>query len=244
MKILTSYNQQILTIDDWALKCPPASKKHWVAGRSAMETAKVWLNGPPKEFLHLFGNDITVEQVYPEHKSKFDTYKGNTRNHDLLIIGKNTKGKKIVVCVESKVDESFGKTLHSQIKGAEKALKSNERSKAKQRIEDLRIALFGELSDKQLNLRYQLITAIAGAITEAEKQGVEKVYFVVQTFLSGKLNFENHKVNQQDLDSFIEQLSKSQYRNIQNNSIVGPCRVPGNNYINKNIDLYLCKIEI
>ena len=62
----------IQSIDQWKTDCPPMNNAHWVEGRSAYETAKLWINEVPDSFLTLFGNDLTSINVYPEHKAKFD----------------------------------------------------------------------------------------------------------------------------------------------------------------------------
>ena len=245
MRILSKSDIEVKSLLDWETHCPPARKIHWKAGRSAMETAKAWLDGTPKEFLQLLGSNFSAQEVYPEYKSAFDNYKGNNRNHDLLVIGNKPTGEKTVICVESKVDEYFGENnLTKQIEQARKALFKNPDSKALQRIQDLRIALFGKEDGKQLDLRYQLLTAVAGSIAEANKQGVRKVYFVIQTFITPGINAAKYKRNQQDLDDFINQLSKGKYKNIHTGDVLGPVKVPGTKNISNKIELYIGKIEI
>lgn len=233
----------IRTIEDWFSKCPPMGKEvQWKDGRSAMETAKHWINGAPAEFLNLvIPHGVCIDIVYPEHNTHFDSYKGNTRNHDLLILD---QANKIVIGIESKVDEPFGDTISEKIIDSEKELKKNPNSKALQRIEDLRKAVFGKLDDKQLELRYQLLHGIAGVVAEAGIQEYSKALFVVQTFLSKEIDSVKHRTNQRDLDKFIEYLSKGQHRIIHNGDLLQIGELPGNKFIPNDIELHIGKIDI
>lgn len=244
MKILSESNQLVQTLEDWQKYCPPAKAIHWKDARSAKETAKAWLYSPPVEFLSMFGSTISVTEIYPEHKTKFDDNGGNVRNHDLLVLGKDLDGNKMVTCVESKVDEPFGDILSTRITKAESELKKNPNSRVLLRIADLRNALFGAEEEKQLELRYQLLTAAAGTMAEGTKQGVKKVFFVVQTLLSANMDSKQHRTNQRDLDIFVEQISKGRFNVIHNGDILGPILVKGNKYINSNVELYIGKIDI
>lgn len=66
----------ILSVDQWEANFPPMNKDHWVEGRSAYETAKLWINKVPDSFEKLFGKDLISIDVYPEHKTKLDDYQG------------------------------------------------------------------------------------------------------------------------------------------------------------------------
>ncbi|MCG9791158.1 DUF6946 family protein [Flavobacterium algicola] len=150
---------------------------------------------------------------------------------------------KIVISIESKVDESFGETVSKQIAAAEKKKLEKPTSKAVNRINELRIVLFGELNDNQLDLRYQLLTAVAGTIAEAKKQGAKSAYFLVQTFIE-KVN-NKHIKNQDDLNKFLSVFTKGKDANIENNELLGPFKIETNNeYLSSDIDLWIGKYEI
>jgi hypothetical protein len=236
-------NDPIRTTDEWFSKCPPQGKlKHWVDGRSAKETAKHWINGAPTEFLNLVKPlGVCIDVVSPEHVTHFDKNGGNGRNHDLLILD---QANKIVIGIESKVDESFGDTISEKIIDSEKEFKKNPNSKALQRIKDLRKAVFGKLDDKQLELRYQLLHGIAGVVAEAGIRKYSKALFVVQTFLSKEMDSVKHRTNQRDLDRFIEYLSKGQHKIIHNGDLLQIGQLPGNEFVARDIELYIGKIDI
>jgi len=200
-KDLMAYDH-IGSLNEWFLKCPPEGKeKHWKDGRSAKETAKHWLHTIPSQFKSILSElDLKFKICSPEFVSRFDEYGGNGRNHDLVIITENIAGEKVLIAIESKADEEFGPTISEAIQNAEIRYQQNPRSNGLRRIQELRFALFGSHLDEQhLPLRYQLLTAVAGTLSEAKIQNASKAIFIVQTFLSDETNWNNFHRNEDDL---------------------------------------------
>jgi hypothetical protein len=233
-------------LHQWFDKCPPQGRlKHWKDGKSAKETAKHWLHTIPfhfKEILNSFNLKFLI--CSPEFVSKLDEYKGNARNHDLLIVAKNNYKNKVVIAIESKADEEFGDTISETIVEAESRFQQNPESNGLRRIEDLRLAVFGVIQDEQLNLRYQLLTAVAGTLAEAKKQKAKKAIFLVQTFVSDEINKKDHQRNQDDLNAFLNYLSKGEISELKEGELVGPFSVPGNMFIPHDIELWIGKYQI
>lgn len=245
-KDLTALNE-IESLHEWFYKCPPQGKmKHWKDGRSAKETAKHWAHTIPQPFKDLLvSKHLKYMLCSPEYVSKFDAYGGNGRNHDLLILAKDKDSNKVVISIESKVDEPFGDTVAKTKEAADKTKQEKPTSKASERINDLRISLFGDLNYNQLDLRYQLLTAVAGTIAEAKKQGAKSAYFLVQTFVSDEINDNKHKQNQKDLNDFLSVFTKENYSKIENKDLLGPFKIETNNeYLSSDIDLWIGKYEI
>lgn len=235
----------IQTIHEWFYKCPPKGKeKHWKDGRSAKETAKHWVHTIPKPFIDILKDKhLKYERCSPEYVTKFDDYKGESRNHDLLILAKDKSPNTVIISIESKADEPFGDTVLKTKVAAEKTKQIKPKSMALERIEDLRHAFFGEIKDGQLELRYQLLTAVAGTIAEAKNRDAKTAYFLVQAFVEK----ENHKhqQNKKDLDHFINKLSKGVYSNLENNQLLGPFKVAkATEKLPDDIELYIGKFEI
>lgn len=231
----------------WFDKCPPqGGRRHWKDGRSAKETAKYWLHIIPSEFKILLKPfDLNFRLCSPEFVSKFDKYLGNHRNHDLLIIAEDQHKTNVVISIESKVDESFGDIVSARVAAAKTELTKNLRSKALNRIEDLRKDLFGNVSTVQLGLRYQLLTAIAGTLSEAKKQNAKTAFFIVQTFVSKEIDRKKYLRNQKDLDDFLDIISGGKYKVIKEGDILGPFSVPGNKvYIPCDVELWIGKYSI
>lgn len=239
--------KQIESLNEWFFKCTPQGNlKHWKEGRSAKETAKHWLHTIPQNFKDILAPlKLKYKLCSPEFVSKFDSYKGNGRNHDLLLLAQNEKKENVLISIESKVDESFGDTVRQRILTAEKKKLENPESNAVERIAELRIALFGELNDDQLDLRYQLLTAVAGTISEAKLQNSETAYFLIQTFVSDELNFQKHSKNQNDLNKFLNVFTKSEIEQIENNALIGPFSIKkGTSFLLENSNLFIGKYEI
>lgn len=236
----------INSLEEWHLKCPPKSKIHWQPGRSAMETAKLWLQGIPKEFTTILKDfNLELELCSPELNTRFDKYRGNVRNHDLLIPAKDQMNETFVISIESKVDEPFGKTIGAYLKIIKRKKENGKNSNVDKRIEDLRNAIF-PLLDKEIfeSLKYQLLTAVAGTLAEAKKQQAKKAIFLVQTLVSSKINQNMHRRNQNDLDKFIHAVSNNNHQNIQDNELLGPFYFAGNNFIPNDVELWIGKYSI
>jgi hypothetical protein len=112
--------------------------------------------------------DVRIEDVTAEAKSRFDKYGGNVRNHDLVLRGTNN-GEPLVVCVEAKAGEPLGATVAEQTVAAAEAMQVNRRSNASARVSELvtRLCRFPIEDARVGQLRYQLLTAWAGMLTDA-----------------------------------------------------------------------------
>lgn len=239
--------KHIESLCEWFYKCPPQGKlKHWKDGRSAKETAKHWVHTIPQPFKDLLNHlKLTYAYCAPEFVSKFDSNGGNGRNHDLLLIAKNKNKENIVISIESKVDEPFGDTISKAINAAKAAKEKNKNSKAEERIAELRIALFGEINNNQLDLRYQLLTAVAGTVAEAKAKKSKSAYFIIQTFVSDELDQGKYLQNQNDLNHFLSVFTKSEKENIENNGLLGPYKIQKSTpFLLDDINLWIGKYEI
>ena len=237
----------VCSLEEWYSKCPPQRKDlHWQPDHSAMETAKLWLRGIPKEFLEILRNrDLEIEFCAPELNTRFDKYKGNVRNHDLLIIAKDKKDEIIVVSIESKVDEPFDKTIGPYLKAIKRKKENRENSNADYRIEDLRKAILPQVDNIVFeSLKYQLVTAVAGTLREAKIQGTKKAIFLVQTLKTSNMNEGKNRKNQRDLDHFMEVISNGKYQNIHENDLFGSFKFTGNQFIPDNVELWIGKYSV
>ena len=240
-------NKPINSLADWFLLCPPQGReKHWIDGRSAKETAKHWLHVIPKEFRDLLKCfNLEYELCSPELVTRFDDFPGNGRNHDLLIVAKDQKQERVVVSIESKVDETFGQTIGTYLRAIERRIENGEVTNAGLRIELLKAAIFPTIGQTVFeSLRYQLLTAIAGTLAEANNQQAKKAIFLVQTFVSSNMDSKKHRQNQRDLDHFLEVISNSQHRIIHDNDLYGPFRFAGNAFIPDDVELWIGKYSI
>jgi hypothetical protein len=239
--------ETVQTLDEWKNEFPPqGGDLHWKEGRSAMETAKHWLNGIPKEFVNILKCfQFQYDSLYPEHITIFDEYKGNGRNHDLLILATDQQNDKVVISVESKVDEPFDKQIGPYLAKIKLKKAKGEKSNADFRIEKLKLAICPNVKREVFELlQYQLLSAIAGTLVEAKKQGAKKAIFLLQTFISLNMDQKKHQKNQQDLDCFLNAISNGKHCNIQDNELFGPFRFAGNEFIPSDVELWIGKYSI
>lgn len=237
----------IESLNEWFIKCPPTGKdKQWKDGRSAKETAKHWVYTIPQPFKDILKPfKLTYKLCSPEFVTGFDKNGGNGRNHDLLILAENEVKENVVISIESKVDEPFDKSISEAIQEGKNTLIKTPNSKKLPRIKELREVLFGAENENQLDLKYQLLTAVAGVLAEAKKQKSNTAILLVQTFISSEVVDKKYLQNKDDLNVFVSQLSQGIYNKLENDVLIGPLKIPNKtDFISNNIDLFIGKYEI
>jgi len=172
----------IETMEDWSkIYSSGNNARHWKEGRSAYSIADYVINyNGMKKIADRVGEVLneTVEfgKIIPELELKFDQY-GQGRVHDLGIYGQTASGKSLFVGVESKVDESFNKTIADVYLQAITKRIGGGRTKAPDRIEKLLRDHFRKPEKEVFDLRYQLLYATAGTL--ASKQDLSLMYIIV-----------------------------------------------------------------
>jgi hypothetical protein len=172
---------------------------------------------------------ITSWQAEPEAKLKFDGFPGEPRNSDLLAVVDDSDGS-YIVAVEAKADETFGETIEEALTAALDRKSLNPRSKGIARIEQLLTALLHPISGDlpaAKSLRYQLFTATAGALCEAERRGLSRTILLVHEFVTGKTDDERHHRNASDLDAFVVRISGGAINRVKEGRLCGPIQLPG-----------------
>lgn len=235
---ITKKGRNIDTLRDWETLAGPKSTNQWVDGRSAKETARAWLEGGgeslPAEILDTittnpaFGR-IDTWHAEPEARLRFDRFPGEPRNSDLAVYAEDARGP-YIIAVEAKADEPFGNTVADTMAAALERYLENLRSNGLERIKQLASAILGERQrdDPQLgSLRYQLLTASAGALCEAERCGCARAVLLVHEFITDRTSDPEHERNQSDLNAFVKRLSHGSVRTIRSGELLGPFFVPG-----------------
>jgi hypothetical protein len=243
----------ITSLEDWFARAGPKSPGHWKDGRSAKETARAWLGtgsfSLPQEVESLladsphFGPPLTWS-AEPEAKLRFDTFAGEPRNSDLLVVASDTHGD-YVIAVEAKADEPFGETVAAARANAAKRKAENPRSNGLLRIEQLEVALLGPKREGQAefdSLRYQLLTATAGALAEAQRRGVNRAVMLVHEFVTDETTDDRHAANAVDLDRFVLRLSGGTHLSVHEGEMAGPFAVPGQPRFAAGIQLFIGKV--
>jgi hypothetical protein len=237
--------REIRSVEDWFEVAPPAKgEKQWVDKRSAKELAKAWFPVPgqpqvPAELDALLASSpslgrVTLTKAEPEAHVYFDDLRGNPRQCDLLVEGKCALGP-IVVSVEAKADEAFGKLAGEELANCERLAREGRdqeaatRSHVPERIDRLASALFGTDRSAVLGIRYQLLYGVAAALSAASQ--AKGAAFVVHEFLSDATSERKQHQNQADLDRFMALLTKGAVSSLTSGALVGPFSVPGNDHI-------------
>lgn len=209
---LKKKGKQINSVDDWYSVAPPKSPSlHWKDGRSAKELAKYMTSTKgymPKEIedilVKLGCNPNITFYGEPEAVTSLES-RGGGRHHDLLLIQEN----EVVVGVEAKSDEDFGKVVHKELFGNndyEKLLDTVSDNKLK-RVNSLYNDIYWYDFYKNMELRYQLLTATDGILKEAKKANASKAVFLVLTLKKeGCYKEKKVEANLQDLKNFVASL--------------------------------------
>lgn len=243
----------ILTVQDWRDHAPPKSPHHWVEGRSAYELALAWcgLREPAMpEALRLLlesreeTHGFAAEIAFPEHRIPFDSFGGEPRNADLALTG-SAAMRRVAITIEAKADEPFGDTVSATLTAAIERRIENPRSNGVRRVESLAQALFRPKEKGQPrvgDLRYQLLTAVAGTLAFADAQGASTAVLVVHEFVTDATNATSHLQNGGDYNEFLVRLSEQRLPEVAGLYLDGPFTVPGGELFPGGRSLFIGKI--
>jgi hypothetical protein len=242
----------ILTLEDWEKHAGPKSKIHWKDGRSAKESARAWLevSNPvlPAEIARTLATNPAFGLVQkwdaePEAKLCFDAFSGEPRNSDVLVHATDTYGV-FLIGAEAKADESFGESVADALAAAVERHVDNPNSNGVARIHQLAAAMLGsrEKGEPPLkHIRYQLLTACAGVLCEAERQRSDRAILLIHEFVTDKTKDAKHSSNQRDLNRFVARLSHGKVTDMDVDNLYGPFEVPGNPLLSSPVKLFIGK---
>ncbi len=240
MKIIGKDGIPISSVDGWYAGAPPkGGAMHWVTGRSARELAVAWCGSEgacvPAEIEQLLRSHpdlerVVIERALPEHQIRFDDLRGEPRNADLAIEARDGKGL-VAITIEGKADESFDRPVTAVLQSAVKRIAADEKTGAVRRVESLSEALLPQWRSGLPHLgdlRYQLLTGIAGTLAWARELRATRAVFAIQEFVTDQTRDDKHGRNASDLNQFLERLTDGAIRNLAEGALIGPIRVPGN----------------
>ncbi len=214
--------QPIHSLCDWEkYAIPPDRKlKHWQEGRSAFELGRIWTaSGEPAVPAVLAGllnsHDATrgtvIRSGIAEHETALPPGTHGPRCHDLALFAEQGQSA-VTICVEAKADEPFGATVADELRNAEKRPVTT----FPKRLDWLTRSLLGlpafngeghkTVSDQIRNLPYQLLTATAGTLLEAELRRSTKAILVIHEFRTSKTDDVKMERNARELNRFLRLL--------------------------------------
>jgi hypothetical protein len=183
---------------------------------------------------------VLLEEAEPEVRVAIDDLPGEPRNADLVALGR-AGDTRVAVSVEAKAAEPFGDYVKDVLRRADALIAEGDRTNVPQRVQALSQAILGVDATSALDIRYQLLTATAGALAYGRQSGA--AVFVVHEFISAHGQAEALRENAADLSRFVARLSKGFLKSLKPGILEGPFRVPGNQYVPGNVPLYVGKIQ-
>jgi len=150
-----------------------------------------------------------------------------------------------VLAIEAKADEPFGEMVADAMAAALERRVANHSSRGVERIVSLVQSLFGERTRGQREvstLRYQLLTATAGALAAAARANANRVVMLVEEFRTAKTTDAKHAANAKDLDAFVQRLSQGTVSSCAPGQIIGPFSIPGAPLFDRVPELYIGKV--
>ena len=231
INLTNRHGRAIRSVTEWGEHASPASAHHWRDGRSAKELAKAWIDGAGQAALiELLDScpgtrHLVVESAVAEAQVAFDSYPGGKRNHDLLITGR-ADGGSVVIGLEAKADETFGETVGSYQRRAEKLVAAGTPTNAPARLAELMDNIAGTtLADTPAfaDLRYQLFSAVAGTLAAAKTDDL--AVFLVHEFATALTTQKKREANKKALAQFIGDITGA-VAPPDDHWLIGPFHVP------------------
>jgi hypothetical protein len=188
---------------------------------------------------HAATRSFTPEVAYAETLTPLDSYRGNTRNSDLLVVGAAGE-QRVLLDLEGKADESFGGTIAETVRAAETRLQENPASKGLARVQELCQAVLGRGPGGVGELRYQLLHGMAAAVIRAGMEGADRAVFLVHEFQGAQTQPFRCERNTTDLEAFVAALGGDPGA-IRRGELLGPLFLPGGGRVSREIPLYVGK---
>ena len=204
-------DRRLVTLDDWRVHAGPKSPEQWKDGRSAKESARSWLNAAPSlplEIADLLRRSFAVDTLHswraePEALVYFDSYAGPA-NVDVLLVGEDKAGP-LVIAVEAKADEKFGDTVKNTLRDARQRRDKKPYSNGVARLEQLAVRFGLALHEPDvLELRYQLLTVTAAALSEALRKSAQRAMVIIHEFVTPSTVADKREKNARDLEHFLQ----------------------------------------
>jgi hypothetical protein len=235
----------VRTYDDWSSRIAAKDNR---PGRSAPSLARSWAGviavaGALGSHEDLAGFAFTSGAI--EAQTAFDAFPGGKRNHDLLLVGTASTGA-TVVSIEAKADETFGQTLRAALKAGQVKRAASEATNTPERVEGLVAALIEHrhlMDERVLDLRYQLLTGMAGAVAAATALKAVNAVFLVHEFITDATTDEAHRRNTDDLYELGTTVVDVEVPvDAHGPWCIGPLRIPGDDgALRSGTQLYIAK---
>jgi hypothetical protein len=189
--------------------------------------------------------DFEILQAVPEHRIRFDDLPGDPRNADLMAEG-IAAGGEFVMNVEGRGDEPFGAYVSDELVAAARRISRETPAPSFERIMRLADAILPPRMGGEPHLgelRYQLLTSIAGTLSHATERSVKRAVLVIHEFRTHVTNDAFLSDNHRDLERMMSRLTNGEVTCVPMNQLVGPLHFPGNAFISPHVDLFIGKVR-
>ena len=152
---------------------------------------------------------IELIEGVAEKQTRFDGDPHGPRNHDLLLRALLPNGQSVTVAVEGKADEPFDVPIWRY---RENGLRRSRDTGALRRIDSLVRRWFDtslvadHVEPPLVCLRYQLFSALAGALADAKLDGSPQAVVVIMEYVTDLTDDSEHTYNARALDNFLRRL--------------------------------------
>jgi hypothetical protein len=165
---------------------------------------------------------------------------GEPRNADLALSCTSLHGR-IAISVEGKSRETFGDPIYQVTAEAARKFCEEISTNSMVRLQNLFNGLFRYRRPgmpRVGELRYQLLTAAAGALVAAREIHAVAAALVIHEFRPPNVREDRYLDNARDLSQFLHRLGGGEPQQ----DWWGPYAVPGNAYLPNNIPLFIGKV--
>jgi hypothetical protein len=211
--------QPIGSFSDWAQYALPPERRacQWKEHRSEFELARSWTASGavavPSEVMQLLDaqegtRHTTIRSGRTQSETPLPCSEGGPRCHDLALMA-DRYGEVTTICVEAKADEPFGRTVMEELRVA----RTRPVTCFPERLEWLTYSLFGipafrddersDVSDAVAKLPYQLFTAVAGTMIEAQVQHATTAILLIHEFRTLATDDAKLQDNAEALNRFL-----------------------------------------
>jgi hypothetical protein len=187
----------------------------------------------PPEIAHLLDSHQDLHgwefvELHPEHPIRFDKRRGEPRNADVAARVRVPAGE-VAVTVEAKADESFDRPIQEILADTVDALAHGSRTRIGARVQDLAASILPvkrAATARLGDLRYQLLTGVAGTIAHAETLNARQAVFIVHEFITDRTRDVLHDRNAVDLNAFVARLTDGEHVSLGAGQLIGPITLP------------------